>query len=233
MLRGPGLVLGRLARFFGTLPNSKFDQLRLDILEGLPQWPNTHAIGVEPTENKLIGALRSITNAKAVGPDELPAELFKLGINHDPTVLREFHRVIKMVWHQREVPQRWRDAVIKVLHQEKDRTECGNYRGISLVAHAGQVLSEDRRYETQRLLRGEEPAAGIAVRVPPTPLDGRYEVRDPKATTVGKESARTTVPVFHRLAEGIRLSRPHTSLAGARSLWGTAAGNRGDPPIPR
>ena len=140
MLRDPGLVLGRWARFFGTLLNSKSDNLRLDIIEELPQWPITHALGVEPTENELIGALRSMANAKAVGPDELPVELLKLGINHDPTVLREFHRVINRVWHQREVPQRWRDAVIKVLHKTKDRTECGNYRGISLVAHAGKVL---------------------------------------------------------------------------------------------
>ena len=27
-----------------------------------------------------------------------------------------------------------------MLHKKKDRTECGNYRGISLVAHAGKVL---------------------------------------------------------------------------------------------
>ena len=27
-----------------------------------------------------------------------------------------------------------------VLHNKKDRTECGNYRGISLVAHAGKIL---------------------------------------------------------------------------------------------
>ena len=75
-----------------------------------------------------------------MGPDELPVELLKLGINHDPTVLREFHRVIKLVCHQREVPQRWRDAVIKVLDKKKDKTQCGNYCGIFLVAHAGKVL---------------------------------------------------------------------------------------------
>ena len=27
-----------------------------------------------------------------------------------------------------------------VLHKKNDRTECGNYRGISLVAHAGKIL---------------------------------------------------------------------------------------------
>ena len=36
MLRDPGLVLRRWARFFGTLFNSKSDQLRLNIIEGLP-----------------------------------------------------------------------------------------------------------------------------------------------------------------------------------------------------
>ena len=140
MLRDPGLVLGRSGLFFGTLFNSKSDELRLDIIEGLPQWPITNALGVEPTENELIGALTSMENAKVVGPDELPVEILKLGINQDPTVLWEFHRVIKLVWHQREVPQRWRDAMIKVLDNKKNRTECGNYRGISLVAHAGKVL---------------------------------------------------------------------------------------------
>ena len=31
-------------------------------------------------------------------------------------------------------------TTIKVLHKMKDRTECGNYRGLSLVAHAGKAL---------------------------------------------------------------------------------------------
>ena len=75
-----------------------------------------------------------------MGPDELPGELLKLGLNHDSTVLREFHRGIKLVWHQLEVPQQWRGAVIKVLHKKNDRTECGNYRGISLGAHAEKIL---------------------------------------------------------------------------------------------
>ena len=81
-----------------------------------------------------------MANPKAAGPNELPVELLKLGINHDPTVLREFQGEVKLVWHQRVVPQRWRDAAIKFLHEKKDRTECGNYRGISFVAHTGKVL---------------------------------------------------------------------------------------------
>ena len=36
--------------------------------------------------------------------------------------------------------QQWKYAIIMVLHKKKERTECGNYRGISLVAHAGRIL---------------------------------------------------------------------------------------------
>ena len=38
------------------------------------------------------------------------------------------------------MPQEWKDAMIMVLHKKKERTECGNYRGISLVAHAHEIL---------------------------------------------------------------------------------------------
>ena len=40
------------------------------------------------------------------------------------------------------MPQQWKDAIIMVLHKKKDRTECDNYRGISLVAHAGKILQK-------------------------------------------------------------------------------------------
>ena len=34
----------------------------------------------------------------------------------------------------------WKDAIIMALHKKKERTECGNYRGNSLVARAGKIL---------------------------------------------------------------------------------------------
>ena len=39
-----------------------------------------------------------------------------------------------------EVPQQCKDATIKFLHKKKDRSDCNNYRGISIVAHSGKVL---------------------------------------------------------------------------------------------
>ena len=57
-LRDPGVILQRWTRLFYAFFNSKYDKLRLDIIEGLPQWPVTHAIGGESSENEITAALR-------------------------------------------------------------------------------------------------------------------------------------------------------------------------------
>ena len=89
----------------------------------------------EPTD-----AIRSLVNGKAVGPDGVSVELFKIPFSGDPALRRRLLDIAVGVWRGGEVPQQWKDAIIMVLHKTKDRTECGNYRGISLVAHAGKIL---------------------------------------------------------------------------------------------
>ena len=82
-----------------------------------------------------------MANGKAMGPNEQPVELLKLGLSDSShEILLPFHDIIVAVWMTGEVPKEWKDATIKVLRKKKDRTECSNYRGLSLVAHAGKVL---------------------------------------------------------------------------------------------
>ena len=89
---------------------------------------------------ELTDAIRSLANGKAVGLDKVSVELFKITLNGDPTLRRRLLDIVVVsIWRGGEVPQ-WKDAIIMVLHKKKDRTECGNYRGISLVAHAGKIL---------------------------------------------------------------------------------------------
>ena len=94
---------------------------------------------------EVDSALRAMANGKTVGPDHLPAELLKLDLDleeeeEERPILDALHQIIVTIWRGGGVPQQWKDATIKVLHKKKDRTECGNYRVISLVAHAGKVL---------------------------------------------------------------------------------------------
>ena len=137
LLRDKGRICERWVRFFRSLLNFKSDMLDANIPKRLPQHPVACALGIEPTEEEIATAM---ANAKAVGPDGLPAELLKLGLQQDRTILRELHRLTIIIWRQGKVSQQWKDAVITVLHKKGDKTECGNYRGISLVSHAGKVL---------------------------------------------------------------------------------------------
>ena len=114
--------------------------LDVDIPKRLPQQPVASAPGIESTEEEIATAMKAMANEKAVGPDGLPAELLKLGLQHDRSILLEFHRLTTLIWCDGKVPQQWKDAVITVLHKKGDKTECGNYRSISLVSHAGNVL---------------------------------------------------------------------------------------------
>ena len=84
--------------------------------------------------------MKATANAKAVGPDGLPAELLKLGLLQGRTILLELHQLTTLIWREGKVPQQWKDAAITVLHRKGDKTECGNYRGISPVSHADKVL---------------------------------------------------------------------------------------------
>ena len=136
MLRDPELILGRWVRFFSGLLNGESDNLTTELWQGSRSILSRTSLGSSrrrkrwprPGERESSGAGRT------------PSEAPKTRLHHDTIVLREFHRVITRVWRDGRVPQRWRDAVLKVLHKKKDRTDCGNYHGISLVAHAGKVL---------------------------------------------------------------------------------------------
>ena len=78
LLRDKGRIRERWVRFFRSLLNSKSDMLDADIPKRLPQHPVANALGTEPTKEEITTAIKAMANAKAVGPDGLPAELLKL-----------------------------------------------------------------------------------------------------------------------------------------------------------
>lgn len=93
----------------------------------------------EPTlTGRLRETLGMCANGKTMGPNEIPAEVLKLGIRENGTILRRFDEIIK-VWRAEKAPQLWKDAVIKVIHRKKDRMECwvttGAYYLLNIIAN--------------------------------------------------------------------------------------------------
>ena len=141
LLRKLEEIRARWKRYSTSSLNTTSTTLNRTIIEGLSSKPIALSLGDPPVVDETKKALRSMANNKAMGPDELPAELLKLGLSDSShEILLAIDGIIVAVWMTEEVPQEWKYAIIKFIHKKKDRTECSNYRGLSLVAHAGKIL---------------------------------------------------------------------------------------------
>ena len=120
LLRKLEEIRARWRRYFTSLLDTTSAALNQTISEGLSQKSTALSLGDPPVVNETQRALRSMANGKAMGPDELPAELLKLGLSDSPhEILLAFHGIIVAVWMPGEVPQEWKDATIKVLHKKE------------------------------------------------------------------------------------------------------------------
>ena len=123
--------------------------------------------------------MKAMANAKAVVPNSLPAELLKLGLQQDRTILLELHRLTTLIWREGKVPQQRKGGVITILHKKGDKTECGNYRGSSLVSHAGKVLLQvvSRRLSACCEAKGLSPEEQCGFRPDRSTTDMMFVVR--------------------------------------------------------
>ena len=88
LLRDVELIRERWVWWFHTLINAKSPRLDPNIAEGLDQWPENMPLGVQPTMQEVTDAIRSLANGKAVGPDRVSTEPFKITLNGDPALRR-------------------------------------------------------------------------------------------------------------------------------------------------
>ena len=95
LLRDKDFITQRWTRLFHSLLNAKkAEKLYSNITSKLPRQTMEANLGVEPMEGDIALALQAMTNSKAVGTEGLSAELLKLGLNQDRSILRELHRLI-------------------------------------------------------------------------------------------------------------------------------------------
>ena len=121
----------------------------------------------------------------------------------DLTILLELHRLTTHIWGEGKVPQERKDAVITVLYKKGDKTECGNYRGISLVSHAGKVLLKvaARMLSAYCEARGLLPEEQSGFRPDRSTTDMIFVVR--RLQEIGWK-AGVSIFMCHRFPEGVR-----------------------------
>ncbi|KAK3541252.1 hypothetical protein QTP86_017942, partial [Hemibagrus guttatus] len=96
-------------------------------------------------KDEVRKALKRMKSGKAVGPDDIPVEVWKcLGEAAVEFLASLFNRVLE----SERMPEEWRRSVLVPMFKNKgDVQSCSNYRGIKLMSHTMKVwerVVEDR-----------------------------------------------------------------------------------------
>ena len=98
-----------------------------------------HEIVNPSTVDEIKKAIAHLRFGKAPGQDGIPPEIYKVA---ETTIIPWLHALFTQLWNEGEVPQDFKDAQITCIYKKKgDRSDCNNYRGISLLSIAGKILA--------------------------------------------------------------------------------------------
>jgi hypothetical protein len=133
LIADPQNVLNRWKNFLNQLLNvhGVHDVRQMDIHMAGPLMPEPSIVKVETA----IGKLKSY---KSPGTDQIPVELIKAG---GETLYSEIYRLICCIWNKEELPQQWKESIIVPIYKKGDKTDCNNYREISLLSTSYKILS--------------------------------------------------------------------------------------------
>ncbi|KAK3571995.1 hypothetical protein QTP86_021348 [Hemibagrus guttatus] len=83
-------------------------------------------------KDEVRKALKSMKSGKAVGPDDIPVEVWKcLGEAAVEFLASLFNRVLE----SERMPEEWRSVLVPIFKNKGDVQSCNNYRGIKLMSH--------------------------------------------------------------------------------------------------
>ncbi|KAK3514603.1 hypothetical protein QTP70_021515 [Hemibagrus guttatus] len=130
-------VLERWSEHFQKLLNVP-GEIEPEALDNIQQRTIKTCLDETPSMDETMKAIMGLKDGKAPGGDGIPAEVWKHG---GTNLLVKLHQLIHKAWDEGSVPQAWKDATIITIYKKGDRTDCGNYRGISLLSVAGKVFA--------------------------------------------------------------------------------------------
>ena len=91
----------------------------------------------EPSAAEVELAIDKLKSHKSPGIDHIPAELIKAG---GKTICLEIHKLITSILKEK-LPEVSKESIIVPTHKKGDKTDCSNYRGISLLPTTYKILS--------------------------------------------------------------------------------------------
>jgi hypothetical protein len=74
--------------------------------------------------------IKNLKPNKAASPDEILPEFIK---NCCLTQKQKIYQLIAKIWKQEKIPYEWSEGILCPIYKKGDKTQCHNYRGISLL----------------------------------------------------------------------------------------------------
>ena len=134
-----GLQMERWVEHYSDL-YSRENTVTPSALGAIKCMPIMEELNAEPTMDELSKVIDSLAAGKAPGSDSIPPDLIK---HCKTTLLHPLHKILCQCWREGAVPQDMRDAKIITLYKNKgERSDCNNYRGISLLSIIGKVYAQ-------------------------------------------------------------------------------------------
>jgi hypothetical protein len=57
------------------------------------------------------------------------------------TTPSEIHKLVHSIWNEEELGEEWKESIIAPIYKKGDKTDCRNYRDISLLSSTYKLLS--------------------------------------------------------------------------------------------
>ena len=144
-------------------------------LNAIRDLPMMEELDNEPTIEDLSKAIDSLSCGKAPGCDSIPPEVIKCA---KPALLQHLHQLLCLCWNEGTVPQEMRDATIVTLYKNKgDRSDCNNYKSISLLSIVGKAFARVLLIRLQKLASRVYPESQCGFRAGRSTIDMIFSVR--------------------------------------------------------
>jgi hypothetical protein len=98
----------------------------------------TEPFVTEPSAAELEITIRELKMYTEPGSNQIPAELSQA---RGEELRYDMHKLIMLVWNKEVFPHQWKESVVVPIHTKGDKTDCSNYRGISLLSTSYKIIS--------------------------------------------------------------------------------------------
>jgi len=92
----------------------------------------------KPSAFEFELAIGKLRNHKPPGIYQTPAEFMKA---EGRTFCCAIYKLFISIWNKEDLPEEWKESIVVSIYKNGDKTDCNNYRGISLLPITYKSLS--------------------------------------------------------------------------------------------